>query len=124
MSHQYQLEVKENQVIKEDGFFFPASNFVITTSEGMINVDFKKGSKHRVVYQIISNNKVLDELTHPDYVPELSFGTYKDPQTLSTVEQVICAAFVKLGISHDDAYKTFAESKTWTYSVTQDTPAV
>lgn len=105
---QYNVIVKNGNEEKKYGFFYPASKFSVLFDGRHIDVEFKQNPKQTaVVYELSENNSVLERLTHPDYVPELSLGKYKPINELNSKDLPLYAALVYLGVSKDSAYKDY-----------------
>ncbi len=104
---QYFLEVQENQVIQEEGNFFPATPFIIRDKENqqVLSIEFNRNKNNQVVYFVKNENSVLGEWTHPDYVPEIKKGVYLAVENLTPALTLAAIALVKLNIIRDKTYK-------------------
>jgi hypothetical protein len=120
---QYFAKIESGTVIEETGAFFKAAPFEIEAQGKSYACIFKHLASGRVVYDISSEGKTVEELTHPDYVPEKSLGDYTDPETLSADQKIIFAALLKLDISKDKTYLAYFEKEdikaSMTYTVKQ-----
>ncbi len=101
---QYFLKVENNQVVEEEGNFFPAIPFTIFYSDDFLVVKFERGRENRVVYRIFKGNELLDEWTYPDYVSEIKRGVYRPIGDLSLDLFMASLALVKLGIIKEKNY--------------------
>ena len=123
MSLQYTLTVKEGKVLQEEGYFYRAGNFFLNTSDNSFEIQFKRNKDHAVVYDVIEDQKAIQELTHPDYVPELSPGVYVKPSDIPDYQRPIYAALVKLGIAKESDYLQYFTDDTnaasFSYTVEQ-----
>ena len=123
MTKQYQCKVENGKRTEETGYFYKAIAFSIQTPTHTFMIDFCKTDAHAVVYQVTENNHMLEELSHPDYVPEVSPGNYVPPSTLSPDHHPIYEALVQLDIIKDKEYINFyTEEDTaphCTYSISQ-----
>ena len=75
---QYQLKIKNGEIVTEEGHFFPAIPFEIHSEKSVISCTFSH-KDHEVVYQLIENNTILATLEHPDYTPT------DDPENISSI---------------------------------------
>tara|TARA_B100000427_G_scaffold92742_1_gene76509 strand:+ start:492 stop:869 length:378 start_codon:yes stop_codon:yes gene_type:complete len=118
--NQYELNVSNNEVIKEEGSFFKAGLFKVKINNTTYDVDFKQ-IKHDVYYVIYNKEAELTRLIHPDYVPDCdfeelnSFLNNPDAQTLF-------AALCRCQVSIKKEYLKWLEANqdaTFSYEVTQ-----
>lgn len=112
---QFELEVNEGKVSKEDGSFFVARPFSVFVGNDVVNVRFKRNAHHQVVYVLTQNEKTIGEFEFPDYAPQT------EPTSLDGTMSAVSAAFVKLGIARSKTYKEAfdPESTTLSYKVVQ-----
>ena len=108
---QYKLTVRNGNKENEEGAFFKASPFKIISGETEVSCRFSRIEHGRVVYEVRKNNEVLNQLTHPDYVPEIKFGEYIKPEDLKAEDRFIYSALLHLNISKDKDYRTFFDEE-------------
>ena len=102
---QYELETKNGETVKETGHFYPAIEFYIESESNKIICNLTKTHTNAVIYRLTQDNTVIEELSHPDYVPETTPGKYVPIEKIDENHQFIYAALVKLNISKDKTYK-------------------
>lgn len=121
MTTQFNMEVKDKKITKQEGFFYKAAPFQIddTTNNTTYKCEFKHGKKGKVVFEISENGTLLNSVEHPDYLPESEEGVPLSPENLSDKQTVICAAFIALEISPNKAYKSFYENNLPDFNVSQ-----
>ncbi|MBT5855239.1 hypothetical protein HOH87_01220 [bacterium] len=107
MSNQYQLTIKDGQVQSEEGHVYVAGPFQIKSGDVTVDCVYRQTNDHRVIYAIIINNEVIDELEHPGYMPE---GT--TPDAIPADRQFIFSALLHLGIAKGKEWVEFFQSET------------
>ena len=103
---QYQLVVKNGGVVSEEGSFFEGISFQIKANNNIYSCNFDR-DEHDVVWKISSSDKVIDKLTHPDYVPESNPGEYLALESLSIDQKIVCAAFHQLKLIKNKEYNDY-----------------
>ena len=109
---QYKLSVQNKAISNEEGAFFKAIPFKIIIQDSVYDVTFKKGDQHVVVHQILLNDKVIVELTHPDYVPACKVEELDSFLNLEHASTLFYA-LIHLEVANHKEYKTalFADDK-------------
>lgn len=95
--------VVENGVETESsGFFFKGLSFHYESGGKKYHVRFQRSAKniHSVVYAVYLGEKLLEELTHPDYGVEKERGVYFEVEQLSDEKKLLTAVMVFLEIAH------------------------
>jgi len=106
--YQYHAIIEGGTERSKYGHFYPASYFEVRFNERKISVDFKQNPKQTaVIYEVSEGDNLIDRLTHPDYVPEVSLGKYVAIEDLPKEDLPLYAALTFLGVSKDKQYKDY-----------------
>ena len=111
---QYQLAVQNGETKSETGHFFKGAPFEIEANGKKLDIEFKMGNAHRVMYHVTQNGSPVLELEHPDYTPDTAPDSLGDKAALF-------AALVRLEITKAKPYKAYFEeqAKSQTYEIRQ-----
>ena len=120
----YELEIKNNEIVKEEGHFFRAAPFTIKSESIEVVCSFTRNKEKHVIYQLSENGNVLAEYVHQDYSPECPPEDLINQLKVSNKNPYpFIAAMVHLGIANDPDYKAFYQkegAKTYSFEVIQD----
>jgi len=119
---QYELDIKNNEIISETGSLFKAGMFNVIIKDTTYTIDFKR-INHDVFYIISNNTQEIAQLIHPDYAPECTFE--KLNTHLNTADaQTLFAALCKANVCIEKDYLAFLDQATdllFTYRIQQPT---
>ncbi|RAP36874.1 hypothetical protein DID80_04695 [Candidatus Marinamargulisbacteria bacterium SCGC AAA071-K20] len=108
----YKLKVENNEIINEEGSFFRAAPFTITSEGAEVVCCFKRNEEKHVTYQLIENGTLLAQYVHQDYSPECPPEDLKENLKVSNNKPYpFIAAMVHLGLSHDPIYKALYQGE-------------
>lgn len=106
--YQYHVIIENGEEKTKTGYFYPASPFEVHFDNRKVSVNFKQNPKQTaVIYELSEKGNVLNRLTHPDYVPEISLGNYVSIEDLPKTDLSLYAALTFLGVSKEGNYKDY-----------------
>ena len=120
---QFYTDIKNNEVVKQEGHFFKVAPFEITIGSATYPVTFERKDEGKVYHIVFRDNQEWLLLEHPDYVPKCLFEDLNS-FTNNADAQTIFYALCKLGLSIEKDYLKWIDSnenQTFSYSVSQQT---
>lgn len=118
--NQYQAEIKNGKLVKEDGSFFRAAPFEVRSEDAIYTVEYIRDHEKEVVYRVQEDGKTIGEYGHPFFVP--NEGPEKAIEQYSNCSALF-HAFVVLNITKQKDFRQYFESNSdsLVYTISQTT---
>ena len=109
---QYELEVEKGEDKQEEGHFYRAAPFRVTSQGRTLECTYKHDAHREVIYELKEVATFLGQFEHPFFVPDCPPDQVNETLKITDDVHFFFAALVRLGITKQkDYHQYYGESE-------------